>query len=242
MNLQHTQIYRFLLNVQTEYEYEGWNTFEWKSPCTCKTRYDSSRHNTTHRNQRKVWTNNIHFCRVYIYIWKGLESTEYLLRWSGSQNKRTHEREWESTIPYRSSQQWPRATLTFTAEWTKLWPKQQRSRCRRSQIRWSVSKYVGGKTRFVTKVQAGCDSNRGGPLMLWVDLLSIRKTFPLGCRRQAVCHPPTCHRLHLKRERRTLRPAGKRCLQAPSVSRSSCRERASASPAHLQRTAPGTHF
>lgn len=30
---------------------------------------------------------------VYIYIWKGLESTEYLLRRSGSQNKRTHERE-----------------------------------------------------------------------------------------------------------------------------------------------------
>lgn len=154
MNLQHTQIYRFLLNVQTEYEYEGWNTFEWKSPCTCKTRYDSSRHNITHRNQRKVWTNNIHFRRVYIYIWKGLESTEYLLRWSGSQNKRTHEREWESTIPYRSSQQWPRATLTFTAEWTKLWPKQQRSRCRRSQIQWSVSEYAGGKIRFVTKVQA----------------------------------------------------------------------------------------
>lgn len=64
-----------------------------------------------------------------------------------------------------------------------------------------------------------------GPLMLWVDLLSSRKMFPLGCRRRAVCHPPThCHRLHLERERRTLRLASK-CRLQPLLSPAACTAR-----------------
>lgn len=37
---------------------------------------------------------------VWRYIWKGLEATEHLLCWSGSQSKRTPECEGESAIPY----------------------------------------------------------------------------------------------------------------------------------------------
>lgn len=42
----------------------------------------------------------IHIFIVYRPIWKDLESTEHPLCWSGSQSKRTPEREGESAVPY----------------------------------------------------------------------------------------------------------------------------------------------
>lgn len=139
MTLRYTHIYRFFLNVQTKYEYDaGIHLNENRLvPVKPGMIHPGTTPHTETRERCEITT-----CIfiAYMYIWKGLESTEYLLPWSGTQNKRTHEHERESTIPYRSSWRWPCATLTFTAEWTKLWLKQQRFRCWRSKIRRRVKR------------------------------------------------------------------------------------------------------
>lgn len=94
MNLQYGQTNRFFLSVQTKYEYEGLDPFERKPPCTCKTtRFIQAET----RGRCEKTTDLFIVCR---YIWKGLESTEHLLHWSGSQRKRTLECDRESAIPY----------------------------------------------------------------------------------------------------------------------------------------------
>lgn len=111
----------FFVSAQTIYEHKCRDLYEGKSHYL-KNRYDSSRHCTARRNQRKVWNSDVHFQSEYMYLERPRVNRmpPALVRKS---EQRTPER--ESTITYRSSRRRPRATLTFTAAWTQLCLQQQ---------------------------------------------------------------------------------------------------------------------